>query len=99
MYFITCFEKIDQGKFGLDIGASRTMGYYNNFYDASAVVRRNICDIHETIYHYAVIEEISEGVYPIVISRCFYKYNNKKNEYIGIEEPDEFKHYSNIALG
>ena len=99
MYFITCFEKIDQDKFGLSIGASRTMGFHTNFYDASAVVRRNVCDIHERIYHYAVIEEISEGVYPDVVSRWFYQYNGNKDEYISIEEPDEFKHCSHIALG
>ena len=99
MYFITCFEKVDQGRFGLDIGASRTMGYYTNFYDASAVVRRNVCDIHERIYHYAAIEEILEGVYPTVTDRWFYKYDSEQDGYVSIEEPDEFKHYSNIALG
>lgn len=99
MYFITCFQKIGNGKYGLDIGASRVVGYCSNYLIADSILRNNVCDIHETIYHYAVIEEIEEGVYPTVKDRWFYKYDKEKDGYYPIEEPIEFKHYGNIALG
>ena len=99
MYFITCFQKIGNDKYGLDIGASRVMGYYSNFGSVNSVLQKNICDIQERIYHYAIVEEISEGVYPAVEERWFYKYDEENDGFYPIEEPKEFEHYSNIAFG
>lgn len=101
MFFVTVFNQvsIDAQTKVLYIEPSRVVGYYTDFNDADTVLKENICDVHETIYHYAVIEEIEEGVYPVAQSRWFYKYDKEKDGYYPIDEPAEFKHYSNIALG
>ena len=99
MYFITCLEKIGKGKYGLDVGASRTFGYLDNFDDADEALRQNSCDMHEYLYHYGVIEKVEPGIHPVAEKRWFYKYNGEKNGFYPIEEPKEFEHYINIALG
>lgn len=101
MYFITAFNQIsiDGQTKTLDIGFQRTFGYYDNLDYTDEALRQNCCDMHETIYHYAVVEKIDAGIHPIVEKRWFYKYNKEKDGFYPIEEPKEFKHYSNIALG
>lgn len=99
MYFITCFTKINTNEYGLNIGLSRTFGYFEKYEDAHQALRINCCDMFETIYHYAVVEHIEPGIYSIADKRWFYKYDKEKDGYCPIEEPKEFEHYSNIALG
>lgn len=99
MYFITCFQKIDEDNYGLSVGASRTFGYLDNFDEANDALKYNVCDMHEYLYRYAVIEKIGTGIFPIAEERWFYKYNEEKGGFYPIEEPKEFEHYTNIALG
>lgn len=101
MYFITAFNQIsiDKQTKILDMGIQRTFGYYDNFDHADEALRQNCCDIHETIYHYAVVEKIDAGIHPIAEKRWFYKYDKEKDGFYPIEEPKEFEHYINIALG
>ena len=73
MYFITCFQKYEQTKYGApDIGDSRTFGYYNDRDVALEAVRDNWCDIQERIYCYVVVEYIEEGLYNPALSLCEY---------------------------
>ena len=100
MFFITCFCKVAKDDFGwLDIGDSRTFGYYDSFEEADKMVKKNHCDMHETIYHYAVIEHVGIGIHSRRKGRWFYKYDKTKGEFLPIKEPEEFKHCYNIALG
>ena len=101
MYFITVFHQatIDAQTKSLDLGMSRTVGFFDSLDNANVVLKENTYDVHETIYHYAVVEQIEMGVYPIAKERWFYKYDKEKNGYYPIEEPKEFEHYINIALG
>ena len=100
MYFITCFEKIVLNELGnLDMGCQRTFGYFDNYYDTHQALKINCCDMFETIYHYAVVEYIEPGIHSIAEARWFYKYDREKDGYVIIEEPIEFEHYINIALG
>lgn len=99
MYFITCFTKVNKDEYGLDIGSVRTFGYFEKYEDAHQALKTNCCDIFETIYHYAVVERIEPGIHSISDERWFYKYDKRKDGYVIIEEPVEFKHHLNIALG
>lgn len=100
MFFITCFSKIETDKLGwLDMGASRTFGFKETFEDAECALNYNACDMWEYLYDYAIVEEINPGIHPIAENRWFYKYDRKKNGFFRMEEPEEFKHYCNIALG
>ena len=64
MFFITCFEKLEEKNFWPNLGAERVMGYYYTFEDCDEALKHNACDMFETCYHYAVVEEIEPGLYP-----------------------------------
>jgi len=100
MYFITCFEKIEIDNRGwLDVGASRTFGFFNNKGKAFDSLHHNSCDMCEHLYEYAVVEAMEEGIHPVVVDRQFFKYDQERGGFFEISEPEEFKHYCNIALG
>lgn len=100
MFFITCFSKIDKDNLGwLDMGTSRVFGFKETFEDAEYALNHNSCDMWETIYNYAIVEEMYPAIHPDVENRWFYKYDREKDGFFRIEEPEEFKNYTNIALG
>ena len=102
IYAITCMTKfeeliINNKNSGFpDFGATAFMGFYHNFDDATESVIENACDINETCYDYAVIEEITPGLYSYPRYRWFYKFNRNKNEYEPIEEPKFMNHIANV---
>lgn len=98
-YFITVFEKIDNEKGWLRTGDTRCWGFYTTFEAAHKTIRSNITDLWETIYDYGIIEEFCEGISGYSGNRWFYKYNQEKNEYESIDEPEEFYHYASFAIG
>ena len=88
MYFITTFTQYiitEQG--WLDIGSTRTVGYYTEKEDAINAVLENRCDLWETIYTYAVVEYLTPGLYPLALNedRWFFKWNNNTKQYEPIE--------------
>jgi len=93
MYFITLLTGIEENR------EDRCIGYYNSFKKANDIVCNNTCDLWETIYNYAVIECIPEGLYPIRYREFWYKYNEKENIYTLIEKPEELEIFVNFALG
>ena len=99
MFFITCFEKLEEKNFWPNLGAERVMGYYYTFEDCDEALKHNACDMFETCYHYAVVEEIEPGLYPHYKMRQFYKYDREKDGYFPIEEPKMFEHNGNLSIG
>ena len=53
----------------------------------------------EYLYDYAVVEEMEPGIHPDVKNRWFFKFDREKNGFFRMDEPEEFAHYCNIALG
>ncbi len=68
-------------------GCTNTVGYFYEFADAQRAVIGNVCDINETIFDYAVIEEMPVGLYPYSTNSWFYKFNYDKKVYEAIEKP------------
>lgn len=100
MFFIASIEQISTNHLGwLNTGDVRVVGYKETFDQAKTALNENRCDIHEGIYKYAVIEEILSGLYPDVINRWFFKWDNKKRGFFEIEEPKEVSEYSNFTIG
>lgn len=102
MYFITVMEKdgSELDKYGWpDTGYDRTWGYYANKDDAIFALNNNITDMRETMYEYALLEEISEGICGNCKSRIFFKYDHEKNGYFEYPEPKELKGLCNFAIG
>lgn len=101
IYVITVAEKLDMDKTGFpDFGSTSVPGWYPRKEDAERAVTENACDINETCYEYAVIEEIEEGLYNPATSghRWLYKYDREKNGYEPIPEPECLKHFCGFAM-
>lgn len=102
IYTILTMTNLEQGehKF-LNFGSERLVGWYSDKNDAFDAVMENACDINETCYDYALIEEIEEGLYRSAISgsRWFFKYNRDTRGYEQIEEPDFVKSYCGFTIG
>jgi len=98
MYFITGIEKLDKD---YGIKGSRCFGYKKTFEEADLSVKENHCDINETIYDYAVIEFIEDGIHQICWNdkRWFYKFDYDKGIYEAIDEPEEVKRLCNFSIG
>ncbi len=98
MYFITGFIKYELDARGyLDIGGSRTFGYYETEDDAIKAVLGNYCDIFEYMYDYVVVEHIKLGLYNQATNRWFFKWNDTLKKYEAIEPLDD--HWGNYAFG
>lgn len=99
MFFITLFEHLPSKEKWFDNGDQYTVGYLDNYKDCKSVLQTNKCDLHEGCYDYAVIEDISEGIYQYAKQRWFFKYDPDKNGYFEIDEPECFKHLCGFAMG
>lgn len=89
IYVIMCTTKLEQDpktKFP-DFGSERIMGWYEDKDTAFERVRENACDINETCYNYAIVEEVKQGLYPCSMNRWFFEYKKDKDEYVQIEQP------------
>ena len=99
IYTITTAEKLEESeRETLDAGYLRTVGFFHDFADAELAVMENDCDINETIYKYAIIEEIYPGLYPRGAKR-FYKFNCKEDRYEPIAKPDCVSDYDVFSIG
>jgi hypothetical protein len=56
---------------------SRTVGAYPDFNTACKAVIENTADICETIYDYALVQEIQFGIYPHLIRQKLFFATNK----------------------
>lgn len=89
IYAITCFEKLTIDSLGSSsLGETAFQGFFHEKAAAIEAVRLNAADIAESIYNYAVIEEIEPGLYFYPSVRWFFKYDYKNNRYEDMVEPE-----------
>jgi two-component SAPR family response regulator len=86
MYFITTIEKTEN--LFDSFQNQRTVGFFENLDRAVDIVKNNRCDINETIYDYAVIEYLTDGLYPVAELVELYKFDHDKNEYFPCKDID-----------
>ena len=97
MYFVSTREEDDCKE--LYGGA---WGYYWRKEDAVRAVHRNVTDMHETIYPYAIIEHLEPGLFPVPKEREWFGWDEEKNGFYEIETPEcnsYFPHNFSVALG
>lgn len=105
IFVVTVFEKCEEEDgntkecYSISIGCTRSPCFKHTFEEAEEVVLNNICDIWETCYDYAVIEEIDSQIYPRYIMRKFYKYNIDTHGYEPIEELECLKRMLICEIG
>lgn len=86
VFFITTIdvmEKDDKGVFSW-----RTPCFRYSLEEAKNVVEKNICDIFEYCYEYAVIEELEPYLYPERRNVWWYKWDKEKEQYCPVENDD-----------
>ena len=74
----------------LNYGCRENFGFFHEKENAIMAVRMNACDIWETCYDYAIVEEIGPGLYSRVKNCWLFKYDRELDEYIQFENPDIF---------
>lgn len=101
MYFITCVQQLAKDKLGwFDFGASRTFGYRETFESAKEALECNMCDMHEFLYKYAIVEKTGPYIHPDVEEIHFFEWDNERKGFFEMKEiPKDFEHICNVALG
>lgn len=98
IYVMMVFEKCEKGELFPEMGCRSLVGFRHSFEDAWESVRQNMCDIWETCYDYALIEEVEPCMYPASIKRWWFKFNMDTKEYEPMDEPEFFGHLCGIAF-
>ena len=80
MYFVTTIDSRNED--------TRCVGYFKTFEEAERIVLYNVCDIWETCYDYAIIENIPDGIYQYDFHPTWYKWHKPTNGYIKCEQPE-----------
>ena len=79
VFFITTIDVADKEN---KTFTWRTPGFRYSLKEAKEVVEKNICDIFEYCYKYAVIEELEPYLYPERRNVWWYKWDNEKNSIV-----------------
>jgi hypothetical protein len=83
MYFVLTREEED---FKESFGGA--WGYYWDLETAIDAVHRNVTDMHETIYPYAIIEQLDHGLFPVPKERHWFGWEEEKDGFYEIEKPE-----------
>lgn len=94
MYFITTIQiKNNQ------IQSTRCVGYVSDLDLAKEIIENNEYDLNETIYNYALIENIPEGIYQYDMSPLWFKFNELDEKYKPCEIPECCKNNVGFGMG
>lgn len=100
IYAIMVFEKCKRNDTNwIDMGCTRIVGFKHNLESAKQTVIDNVCDICESCYRYALIEEVVPCVYPCSDKRWYFTFNKETQKYEEIEEPEIFKKTCSLTMG
>lgn len=99
IYTVTAVQKIQPSNLHrfADIGDHRCVGFFKNKNEAENAVLNNDNNIHDNIYEYAIVEQMSSGIKTRDISRSVYHWNGKAYEKIMV--PSLLKYMSNFGIG
>jgi len=103
MWFVTTLEKLEMDDKGWHkFGATRTPLFCTTEELAIESLNENRCDMWEFFYEYAVIEYMEPDV---MYGGCdnykrrWFKFDEEKDGYFEIPEPEFMNHVINIAIG
>lgn len=101
IYTITTLERLETDDLGLlDHGDTRCVGWFSDIDEARHAVTCNLGDMNEAgSYKFALIECMSEGLYPSGLERELYQFDTTHNTYVRTEEPECMAHVCAFALG
>lgn len=80
-------------------GRKRTWGYFFEHKDATLAVLTNETDMFEDGYYdVAVIEEVPEGLLPMVEDANWYRWE-KPGRVVAIAVPEQYRHICSFSMG
>lgn len=99
MYFITCMTKCEEVNGWFNGGTTRCFGYTRTFKEAEEILNKNLYDLYEYCYQYAVVEKLGPYIHPHVEEEYWFKWNEEKSGFFRINKPEVTYHVCNHALG
>lgn len=98
IFLVTTFQTIND-EVPPTFGERRCVGWFDNFNEAENAILNNFEDMHNSMYKYAIIEEMDPGILAVdnINKRCLYKWQN--NKYEKIEIPKCLECVSNFGIG
>lgn len=103
IFFLTCLNIKPSEEDGCDglgiIEHSRCWGWYEEYEDARHDIENNVCDMHECLYKYALIERVEERTHPFPKKITWFKWNRDTEKYEECEEPEPAKRIVGFCLG
>jgi len=102
-WFIAVCQRLDLDKNGFpDTGFLHPCGFYKDKKDALEILHKNITNLWERSYHYALMEPYYEGSisgYGTIEDRQFFKYDPEVDGYREIAEPEGYEFYPGLIWG
>ena len=107
VFFVVVFGKLKETGKSVRTGepimhrSSRTWGWFGTFEDAVEVIEKNISDIWECFYEYAMIDEVPEGICTFPRQEWWWKWegDDKTGKYIPTTRPEDFKQVVGMSVG
>lgn len=100
MWFVTVVEKMEYVESDwANYGSTRTWGYYSDKEVATQSLHENWTDMRENFWNYAVIEEYEEGICNDTGERQWFKWNEERQGYFEIDEPEGVRQIVCFAIG
>lgn len=94
MYFFTVLDEITQSADGsICLNTSGARGFSEDLTQVQDWIHNNIDDLYDGEYCYAIIEKVEQGINEPVTWRQLFKFDENKNGYTEIDEPDFIKKY------
>ena len=99
IYTIMVCETLEETNIYNEYGCQAVVGFFADKDKAIESVIDNYGDLHETVYNYACIERVEEGVFHPGELVAWFKYNRETKKYDMIPTPDFDKHICGRTIG
>jgi hypothetical protein len=99
-YFITAIAYYPgEPKYDPPYRCTRTFGHYGTQIDAEIAIEENRCDMHECLYNFIVLEEIGYGIHTFGDNQSWFRWSDRKRQWVGMKKPKWAKGTLNWAIG
>ena len=80
----------------------RCLGFFHAYIGAKNSIEKNIGEMHECKYDYAVIEEVKEGIWQQTLSETWYSWNYEDEKWAQCKKPLKYREFMttcNFGMG
>ena len=104
VFFVTVFGRLKEtgkSRSGEPImrRSTRVWAWFSKFEDAARTIIYNETDIHETMYEYAMVEAVPEGMLPLRYQEWWWKWDNEQERYLPSSRPADYENVVSLSIG